>query len=118
MKALVAKFIAVDCTLSNHVSLSTSSSSSKVTLKSTDFVMDEGLLYPRESSVDSLSEAFVKYSVIPPRSARAVIVLGVYCTHEGSCEDLARQNTVTHLSQLQLGFRRCCIWVSVIVVVS
>jgi hypothetical protein len=38
--------------------------------------------------------------------------------HEGFCEDLARQNTVTHLSQLQLGFRRCRIWVSVIVVVS
>jgi hypothetical protein len=46
-------------------------------------------------------------------------------THEGFCEDLARQNTVAYLSQLQLGFRRCrmwvtyCrIWVSVIVVVS
>ena len=38
--------------------------------------------------------------------------------HEGFCEDLARQNTVAHLSQLQLGFRRCRIWVSVIVVVS
>jgi hypothetical protein len=24
--------------------------------------------------------------------------------HEGFCEDLARQNTVAHLSQLQLGF--------------
>ena len=38
--------------------------------------------------------------------------------HEGFCEDLAHQNTVAHLSQLQLGFRRCRIWVSVIVVVS
>jgi len=38
--------------------------------------------------------------------------------YEGFCEDLARQNTVAHLSQLQLGFRRCRIWVSVIVVVS
>src|SRR3954451_2963513 len=38
--------------------------------------------------------------------------------YEGFCEDLARQTTVTHLSQLQLGFRRCRIWVSVIVVVS
>jgi hypothetical protein len=45
--------------------------------------------------------------------------------HEGFCEDLARQNTVAHLSQLQLGIRRrriwvicCCIWVSVIVVAS
>src|SRR5271154_2877977 len=44
--------------------------------------------------------------------------------HEGFCEDLARQNTVAHLPQLQLGFRRCRIWVlccrmwvSVIVVV-
>src|SRR5580698_8809986 len=26
--------------------------------------------------------------------------------YEGFCEDLARQTTVTHLSQLQLGFRR------------
>jgi hypothetical protein len=43
-----------------------------------------------------------------------------YETHayEGFCKDLARQNTVAHLSQLQLGFRRCRIWVSVIVVVS
>jgi hypothetical protein len=39
-------------------------------------------------------------------------------SHEGFCEDLARQNTVAHLSQLQLGFRRCRIWVSVIIVVS
>ena len=31
--------------------------------------------------------------------------------HEGFCEDLARQNTVAHLSQLQLGFRRCRILV-------
>ena len=31
--------------------------------------------------------------------------------HEGFCEDLARQNTVAHLSQLQLGFRRCRVWV-------
>src|SRR3954452_7830681 len=45
--------------------------------------------------------------------------------YEGFCEDLARQTTVTHLSQLQLGFRRCrtlvlCyhIWVSVTVVAS
>jgi hypothetical protein len=38
--------------------------------------------------------------------------------NEGFCEDLARQNTVTHLFQSQLGFRRCRIWVSVIVVVS
>ena len=45
--------------------------------------------------------------------------------HEGFCEDLARQNTVAHLSQLQLGSRRCrilvlcCrIGVSVIAVVS
>jgi hypothetical protein len=35
--------------------------------------------------------------------------------HEGFCEDLARQTTVTHLSQLQLGLR---IWVSVTVVAS
>jgi hypothetical protein len=34
--------------------------------------------------------------------------------HEGFCEDLARQNTVAHLSQLQLGFRRRRIWVSVL----
>jgi hypothetical protein len=32
--------------------------------------------------------------------------------YEGFCEDLARQNTVAHLSQLQLGFRRRRIWVS------
>ena len=38
--------------------------------------------------------------------------------YEGFCEDLARQTTVTHLSQLQLGFRRCRIWVSVTVVAS
>ena len=38
--------------------------------------------------------------------------------HEGFYEDLARQNTVTHLFQLQLGFRRRRIWVSVIVMVS
>src|SRR5277367_788204 len=30
------------------------------------------------------------------------------------CEDLARQNTVAHLSQLQLGFRCCRTWVSVL----
>jgi hypothetical protein len=46
-------------------------------------------------------------------------------TNEGFCEDLARQNAVAHLSQLQLGFGvviygfLCChIWVSVIAVVS
>jgi hypothetical protein len=38
--------------------------------------------------------------------------------HEGFCEDLARQNIVAHLSQLQLQFRRRHIWVSVIAVVS
>ena len=32
--------------------------------------------------------------------------------HEGFCEDLARQNTVAHPSQLQLGFWRCHIWVT------
>jgi hypothetical protein len=37
---------------------------------------------------------------------------------EGFYEDLARQNTAARLFQLQLGFRRCRIWVSVIVVVS
>src|SRR5277367_3265474 len=39
-----------------------------------------------------------------------------YQTHayEGFCEDLARQNTVAHLSQLQLGFRRRRIGVSVL----
>jgi hypothetical protein len=37
------------------------------------------------------------------------------CTHipEGFCEDLARQITVAHLSQLQLRFRRRHTWVSV-----
>jgi hypothetical protein len=34
--------------------------------------------------------------------------------YEGFCEDLARQNTVTHLSQLQLRFRRRHIWVSML----
>jgi hypothetical protein len=34
------------------------------------------------------------------------------CAYEGFCEDLARQITVAHLSQLQLRFRRCHIWVS------
>ena len=34
--------------------------------------------------------------------------------HEGFCEDLARQNTVAHLSQLQLGFWRCRTRVSVL----
>ena len=38
--------------------------------------------------------------------------------HEGFYEYLARQITAAHLFQLQLGFRRCHIWVSVIVVVS
>jgi hypothetical protein len=38
--------------------------------------------------------------------------------HEGFCENLARQNTVAHLSQLQLRFRRRHIWVSVVTVVS
>ena len=38
--------------------------------------------------------------------------------HEGFCEDLARQNTITNLSQLQLRFRRRHIWVSVVAVVS
>jgi hypothetical protein len=38
--------------------------------------------------------------------------------YEGFCEDLARQNTVAYLSQLQLRFRRCHIWVSVVAVVS
>ena len=38
--------------------------------------------------------------------------------HEGFCEDLARQTAVTHLSQLQLGFRRRRIRVSVTVVAS
>jgi hypothetical protein len=34
--------------------------------------------------------------------------------YEGFCEDLARQNTVAHLSQRQLGFWHCRIWVSVL----
>ena len=34
--------------------------------------------------------------------------------HEGFYEYLARQNTVAHLFQLQLGFLCCRIWVSVI----
>jgi hypothetical protein len=34
--------------------------------------------------------------------------------HEGFCEDLARQNTVAHLSRLQLRFRRRHIWVSML----
>ena len=34
--------------------------------------------------------------------------------YEGFCEDLARQNTVAHLSQLQLRFRRRHIWVSML----
>ena len=38
--------------------------------------------------------------------------------YEGFCEDLARQTTITHLSQLQLGLRRCRIWVSVTVMAS
>jgi hypothetical protein len=38
--------------------------------------------------------------------------------YEGFCEDLARQITVAHLSQLQLQFRRGHIWVSMITVVS
>ena len=33
--------------------------------------------------------------------------------YEGFCEDLARQSTVAHLFQRQLGFRRRHIWVSV-----
>jgi hypothetical protein len=39
-----------------------------------------------------------------------------YClaANEGFYEDLARQNIVTHLFQLQLGLRRRRIWVSVI----
>src|SRR5947208_4264748 len=32
--------------------------------------------------------------------------------NEGFCEDLARQNIVAHLSQLQLGFWCCHIWVT------
>jgi hypothetical protein len=38
--------------------------------------------------------------------------------YEGVYEDLARQNIVVHLSQLQLGFRRCRTLVSVIIAVS
>jgi hypothetical protein len=38
--------------------------------------------------------------------------------YEGFCEDLERQNAVAHLSQLQLRFRRCHIWVSVAAGVS
>jgi hypothetical protein len=34
--------------------------------------------------------------------------------YEGFCEDLARQNAVVHLSQLQLQFRRRHIWVSML----
>jgi hypothetical protein len=34
-------------------------------------------------------------------------------TYEGFCEDLARQSTVAHLFQRQLGFRRRHTWVSV-----
>jgi hypothetical protein len=33
--------------------------------------------------------------------------------YEGFCEDLARQSTVAHLFQRQLGFRRRHTWVSV-----
>jgi hypothetical protein len=34
--------------------------------------------------------------------------------YEGFCEDLARQITVAHLSQLQLRFRRRHTWVSMV----
>ena len=37
---------------------------------------------------------------------------------KGFCEDLARHTTTAHLFQLQLGFQRCRIWVSVVAVVS
>jgi hypothetical protein len=51
------------------------------------------------------------------------VAYGVYIhkalyAHEGFCEDLARQNTVAYLSQLQLRFRCRRIWVSVVAVVS
>jgi hypothetical protein len=51
---------------------------------------------------------------------RRMPLIGVHLRHvsEGFYEDIAHQNTAAHLSQLQLGFRRCRIWVSVIVVVS
>jgi hypothetical protein len=38
--------------------------------------------------------------------------------YEGFCEDLARQNAVAQLSQLQLRFRRRHIWVSDVTGVS
>jgi hypothetical protein len=47
----------------------------------------------------------------PLRGQYLRIPAGAY---EGFCEDLARQNAVAHLSQLQLRFRRRHIWVSVI----
>ena len=39
--------------------------------------------------------------------------MDLHLTYEGFCEDLARQSTVAHLFQRQLGFRRRHTWVSV-----
>ena len=52
---------------------------------------------------------------LPTANPPASILQG--CT-EGFYEYLARQSTVEHLFQLRLGFRRCRIWVSAIVVLS
>jgi hypothetical protein len=62
----------------------------------------------------ALSDALVcrrrhdKYTVV---SEKKPLLTGA---NEGFCEDLARQNTVAHLSQLQLRFRRRHRWVSML----
>jgi hypothetical protein len=50
--------------------------------------------------------------------AREVHAHEVHAHEVHAHEDLARQNTVAYLSQLQLRFRRRRIWVSVVAVVS
>jgi hypothetical protein len=55
---------------------------------------------------------------VPAEPPTRYTPMGYTHAYEGFCEDLARQNAVAYPSQLQLGFRRCRMWVSVIIVVS
>ena len=63
--------------------------------------IDDDLIVRLPSLVHHLADSL--RSCISP-SVESVLFAHAY---EGFCEDLARQNTVAHLFQLQLGFRRC-----------
>ena len=56
---------------------------------------------------------FLFFVIIRVKKCSDLVIRRAQLAYEGFYEDLARQNTVARLFQLQLGFRRRYTWVSV-----